>query len=1451
MEEEDPLLGLVEISPKNPRNAGIIKRKFSRTVQEIPSTSFKANLPDEGSAYSDFFENPRHKHLSEIIDQLFRHQDEQDITSEGVKIPRSLISELKVELCRLKPSGKLKLIPLETLLRIIRALQSVLNGCDRTMACTDSAQEEPVDDLLASMDAALTVLHIYASGSMPKQIYQEDVLEIIVSLIKHQIKNTIFPAFAPLEIDAFEIEDESPKKIPRRKSSSAKRRRSTQIRPVGSFASEVFSITNDILEQLVEVMRDQRMPDSVVLQATSAALSTFFAEGNLHILQQTSMQLVRTVFSRYPAHRIIVLDELIVSIKGLPKRGKINRNFKLPNGKPIQMVSALFLVLVQSACESIDAEAVLGDINVRGKQDVPVSLFNVFQEGYEEVERVAQSFLSAFLQKCTQKQEEYDYKLFLEGFVEDILSVHCHPEWPVTDTVLYNFIHILLKLRKQKDIFLKLGGLDLLGNVAARIREVELLSEKAKHFDSSRHELVRILSGFLVSKGDKYFGSESAAKYLICQYIPDFLPKGEEPQSKLDKDSVDFCISVLHTLAKGADGDTITREEAFYVLSTLLCRRPLCQSLDNLLRHIITSLNDVNTLSRSKALKTLATVIDVDSNMLSNQMVKKAVEERFKDKQISVREAAIDLVGRFVLSNPSLTHQYYDIFMSRILDSGLSVRKRVVKILRDICIQQPEFPKVAEISLRLLRRINDVQGVKELVTKSLYQIWFQAPPKGWGPDSSKKALINLRAVCIAQVLSLSEESSQIQTQYCFENLLVNFKKNQNEEFQSVCSLIVDSLINGLFKLEEASNSDIDSGVLTNLRALYVFSQVYPEVFVPHIETLLPYLKTDTKGNMGTRLGSHILYFTAKILGAVIPSCRNLRNSTQKTLEETLVNHILTGSATAVVQACVECLSGCIALSGNFDLACKTLQQFYKYLKDELDDRHVGRVEVRLPWIRRFLYASGLFCQYFDFSSDSQLSNPDDIEDLEDSSKRDVVFKILMKFTDFKDDLVKLKAISGLGCMALRHPHFLVRPECKKLYNDMLSNASDNMKQQVLENLRSLLLAEEKNLTKLTDSESQTLSKDLKKMGSDDSGFVGMILLNVEDQIRTLVCNRNPRLRQASFSVMKLILQQGLVHPMEYSSHLIALTTDPIQNIRENAQQQLSDMSNQYPDFVLQKAVEGIRLSFQFCNNLADTTYIHGYRKDSKNETAVAILSLLYNLLRSKRAMRRMLLSNLVSLFQESSNISELKFIAGNLAYFPYQICEEVLFLIYEIHAFVAVHETALETQFDQLLNSNEEIPDNGNRDEILNRIGQNPSEDLKKACTAAEALIILLRLKQFLKQANGFTELRCNSYSPEDTAKSHDSKVLLRKMELLQFHSIDSQDIRSKIADVYLQFRELIKSQDVAEEGIDSSVDSQRVQEKEKTKRPRRSSSSHKASTRRKKRKPCDSDDDDDDPDWC
>jgi cohesin loading factor subunit SCC2 len=139
---------------------------------------------------------------------------------------------------------------------------------------------------------------------------------------------------------------------------------------------------------------------------------------------------------------------------------------------------------------------------------------------------------------------------------------------------------------------------------------------------------------------------------------------------------------------------------------------------------ILIVLKETSIAIRTKAMKCLTMIVEADPSVLGRHDMQMGVNHSFLDHSTSVREAAVDLVGKFVLSRPELIDKYYEMLSARILDTGVSVRKRVIKILKDICIECPEFPKIPEICVKMIRRVNDEEGIRKLVMEVFQNMWF-------------------------------------------------------------------------------------------------------------------------------------------------------------------------------------------------------------------------------------------------------------------------------------------------------------------------------------------------------------------------------------------------------------------------------------------------------------------------------------------------------------------------------------------------------------------------------------------------------------------------------------------------------------------------------------------------------------------------------------------------------
>jgi cohesin loading factor subunit SCC2 len=327
---------------------------------------------------------------------------------------------------------------------------------------------------------------------------------------------------------------------------------------------------------------------------------------------------------------------------------------------------------------------------------------------------------------------------------------------------------------------------------------------------------------------------------------------------------------------------TLAKDEAF-ILSKYLAS--LKKTLDkNFDVYLVSILNlsgagsdsnnaPVPTQVRSKAIKCLSLIVEADPQILLKPKVFSCVQANFMHQTISVREASVDLIGRFITIKPDLTNQYYKLLSDRVLDVGVSVRKRVIKVFRDVCINQPKFEHLVEICVKILRRINDEDAIKKLVIDHFYSIWF-APLNNKDTELIKQRVLNIVDV-VSELNVLTNNASFEIFEQLFNSLLhvtannpvvkderstpnagatpnTTEQENQLARANHVlksCKQIVDCLIESVLKSEANMNSEpAYKRLVACFTALHVLSKIKPENFINHAETLLPYLNIKSTVN---------------------------------------------------------------------------------------------------------------------------------------------------------------------------------------------------------------------------------------------------------------------------------------------------------------------------------------------------------------------------------------------------------------------------------------------------------------------------------------------------------------------------------------------------------------------------------------------------------------------------
>ncbi|VDM33859.1 unnamed protein product [Hydatigera taeniaeformis] len=802
---------------------------------------------------------------------------------------------------------------------------------------------------------------------------------------------------------------------------------------------------------------------------------------------------------------------------------------------------------------------------------------------------------------------------------------------------------------------------------------------------------------------------------------------GMMPLTSTSASVVSKQSQALRVMFKGS----IDYEDAYLICRYLASLRPFSQSFDVYLSQICKLLSESSVPVRTKALRCLSAVVEADPGVLARSDIEMAVRSRLMDISTSVREAAVDLLGRFLICRPELTAQYYPMLSERIRDKGVSVRKRVIRILRDICVEQPDFPRIAEICVKIIRRVNDEESVKKLVSEVFQALWF-TPVREKESVKLLHKVMNITDV----VVSASKDTGIEWLEQFLEGLLTKEEGEKVRPAEKACVQIVECLVQNIMRLDEIPGQT--KRLVACLATLHLFTKIRPYLTVKHAMLLQPYLSarvptTGAPAQPSSHLDSLILHYVARILEVTIPLIEHPSETFLAQLEEDLVRLTLR-QGKMVLESCVACLGAVVnRVSKNYSLAMECFRGFFNALvkirRECLSSSDKGSMptlprELR-PSILRSLFTVGLLCKHFDINVFSTDAEPKTLNQ---------VFEILMFFSErmVSDLEVRKNALSGLGFLCTRHKELLCGTPLCKFYHELLQAPADHdldksadleLKSLVLENLLSFFMEEERRMLE-QDAKWKATHKEesLKVMGDVASGTGSYVAQSYLKEIMETFFSPSASVRLTALSVVTTILRQGLIHPVQTVSYLIAMQTDSDASTRVKAEAQLQEIENKFPGFIYMRAIEGVCFSYRLqrvlhsnskvphterkgsgvhntsesttsstsqsgavkssrrssgCNttdngvatNEGDASTasasadpfanpIRGAR-DVDSDVPNALNSQLYSMLRVNRTSRRAFLSGLVNLFDEMQNIS-----LGRLLY----VADNLAFFPYQCQA---------------------------------------------------------------------------------------------------------------------------------------------------------------------------------------
>ncbi|KAJ6008059.1 hypothetical protein N7540_012035 [Penicillium herquei] len=369
-----------------------------------------------------------------------------------------------------------------------------------------------VEDILNALLSISTLLETMSGRRTERDLCPEDLIEAIPTVLNQAFDHCIIPAVESRsggkngELFAFF---------------------SAQKRIFGSLihqSKKVLALFADFLSRI-------EVSEGTITAAEFFATKLIFVENarndkdsaigyqKYESARRAGMDVLAKIFAKYPEQRPFILDEILVSLEKLPSTRQSARQFKLGDGKNIQLLTALVLQLVQTTAldtptrskakrriQADDDEEMMDDDN---DSKNPESDDDELDESLERLAakvnrlcdnamRSAQYIVKFIVQRAmtSTKSGDQPYRNILDLFTEDLISVLGSIDWPAAELLLRIMaLHMVGIAELDKSpATAKSMALELLGLMGSAISD---LATNVQHMIPAMEDLDSDLTDFL------------------------------------------------------------------------------------------------------------------------------------------------------------------------------------------------------------------------------------------------------------------------------------------------------------------------------------------------------------------------------------------------------------------------------------------------------------------------------------------------------------------------------------------------------------------------------------------------------------------------------------------------------------------------------------------------------------------------------------------------------------------------------------------------------------------------------------------------------------------------------------------------------------------------------------------------------------------------------------------
>ncbi|PWN32821.1 uncharacterized protein FA14DRAFT_162087 [Meira miltonrushii] len=869
--------------------------------------------------------------------------------------------------------------------------------------------------------------------------------------------------------------------------------------------------------------------------------------------------------------------------------------------KPVQTTEKSFDQLLEMSQESVASR------EEKAEENAKVYDTETMRKQLDGPRNLARLIAEGLLQRIKQKKAvktgagaEVCSSTMLEWLSHDLLETVFLLKWPGASLILSQMCRLFMACYEEKQTSPELRGIaiEFLGQVAAhmqasqaRLRELNSNAQSNRSaidklnmsIDSQDHQPLLVLEeaysklilNLRQQSDSKRNRSDGPARFLEAQWgvelaylhrkIIERLEVSQAGLSNEHEENGGFgrMVSALDDAferCSDISSDTISHKHGKQKMEQDKAEsvQQLFESVVHTFNYMIPCESLVDVLldasggpvasNRGKALRALGNISHADQYFLQNGEVRLAIQRCLLDESVNVRDNAVGLLGKFVLNNPNYIEPLLPSLKAKIEDTGLLVRKRVLRLMGDIYHKTQNETVKSACAIEIVRCVHDEeQSIQDLAISIISGLWFSSVDQSEATKGRKistddammteEAEEGMNQEMIVKIASLSSVADgntgrAPPLEVAIRRLLDDGSTSHQTKTQLYN--IVDTLCN---MIGNTLTQPSEQEVARYGRTLTLLVRVHPEsITVSHSKLLLPCIRPCSTVAELSLLASLLSVYTTSL-----PKLPKIALSFAQQLQDALRPLISQPSPhLPILSELMQCYGAVISHhTHDYAILVKTLQQCHRLLcglVSKARSRKVVAVADRNDAVIIRLTALLVESVDFDRVRNREVNMAPSIDVVTRRSIKDEIVTLFLRL--FENSSFVPHALNGIRFMARGFPDLLTRENVRERLSHILSDGNVNEKAIVVRALADVLVVDEgKHTTKAVQAGFGELVGNTESSANPISFEIVQTYLDV---IVPLV--HEPELQACILEIIQHIIMRGMCHPMQCLPCLVSLET---------------------------------------------------------------------------------------------------------------------------------------------------------------------------------------------------------------------------------------------------------------------------------------------------------------------